>query len=184
MGNNRNNSISDPKPRPDPWAWHYKNPSDRRLHSYALDAGRQTCQCQRLKAGLVFWKWYDGGIERLVAKEFRFFVWGSSWVPQCYGMVKRISLRIMRINIPLLNSRTWRRMYLRKLLDDHRPMSIIIWTGVSSMNMVMAAAHLFERVPMSSGLKPNLSSPMLVALLQKEERRSSWVNLRSFPSIM
>ena len=68
---NRHNSISDPKPRPEQWARHYKNPSDRRLRSCDLDMRRRTFQCQRLKAGLVFCLWDDGFIEGLVAKEFR-----------------------------------------------------------------------------------------------------------------
>ena len=88
-------------------------------------------------------------------------------------MVKRISLRIMRIDIPLLNSRTWRQIYLRKASYYHRPMRIIMYTSVLSMNMAMAPAHLFKWVPMSSGLKPNFSLLMLAALLRKEERRSS-----------
>ena len=55
-----------------------------------------------------------------------FCVQGSSWVAQFYEMVKRISLRIMQIDISLLNSSTWRHIYLRNALDDHRFMSIIM----------------------------------------------------------
>ena len=111
----------------------------------------------------MFWRFDDGAIERLVAKEFRFCVRGSSCGACCSGIVKRMSFLIIRSDIPLLNSSTCRRIYFRKASDDHRPMSIIIYTDVSSMNMAMAAADRLECVPISSGLKPNLSFPILAA---------------------
>ena len=58
----------------------------------------------------------------------------------------------MRDDIPLLNSRTWRLMYLIKVSDDQRPISIVMKTGVSSINMDMAAAERIDLVPISSGL--------------------------------
>ena len=91
-----------------------------------LDAGRRTCYWQILKDVILFWRWDDGAIERLVAKDFQFFVHRSSWVARCSGTVKIILLRIMLIKTPLLKSSTWRRIYLRNASDDYRPMRIIM----------------------------------------------------------
>ena len=121
-------------------------------------------------------------MERLVAKELAFCVRGSSVRARCSGIMKRKSFLIMRWDIPLLNSRTCRRMYFKKASDDHRPMSIIMKTGVSSMNIAMAAAERVECVPMSSAAKPSLSFPMLLAHDQKDFRRLFWVNSISLPS--
>ena len=87
----------------------------------------------------------------------------------------------MQDDIPLINSRTWRLMYLRKASDDQRPISIIMKTGVSSINMDMAAAEWIDFVPISSRTKPSLSLPMLLAVLWREARISSWENSTSFP---
>ena len=133
-------------------------------------------QCQRLKAGRMLWRFDEGAIERLVAKEFLFCVRGSSCGALCSGIVKRMSFRIIRSDMPLLNSRTCRRMYFKKASEDHRPMSIIMYTGVSSMNITIAAADLLEWVPMSSGSNPSLSFPILPAFSRKFSRRSSCVN--------
>ena len=92
------------------------------------------------------------------------------------------SFLIILFDMPLLNSSTCLRMYLRKASDDHRPMSIIMKTGVSSMNIAMAAAERVECVPMSSAAKPSLSFPMLLAHDRKDFRRSFWVNSISLPS--
>ena len=56
----------------------------------------------------------------------RSFGFVFEWVARCPGMVKIISLRIVQIDIPLLNLITWRWMYLRKALDYHCPMRIIM----------------------------------------------------------
>ena len=121
-------------------------------------------------------------MERLVAKELAFCVRGSSVRARCSGIVKRKSFLIMRWDIPLLNSRTCRRMYFKKASDDHRPMSIIMKTGVSSINIAMAAAERVECVPISLGENPSLSFPMLAAQARKESRRSFCVNSRRLPS--
>ena len=63
---------------------------------------------------------------RLVANEFGFWVRGSAVEQRCSGMEKRMSLQIMRDDIPLLNSSTCLRMYFKKASDDHLPMSIIM----------------------------------------------------------
>ena len=83
-------------------------------------------QCQRLKAGLEDCRWEVGAILRLVAKELWFCVRGSADDDRCSGMEKRMSLRIMRSDMPLLNSSTCLRMYFKKASDDHLPMSIIM----------------------------------------------------------
>ena len=129
----------------------------------------------------MFWRFDEGAIERFVAKEFRFCVRGSACGARCSGMVNRMSFRIIRSDMPLLNSSTCLRMYFKNASEDHRPMIIIMYTGVSSMNMAMAAADLFECVPMSAGSNPSLSFPMHAAFSRKFERRSSWVNSNSLP---
>ena len=96
-------------------------------------------------------------------------------------MVKNVSHLIILLEIPLLNSKTCRRIYFKNASEDQRPTSIIIKTGVSSRNMAMAAADLLEWVPMSSGLKPKVSLPMTLALVRNSWRMSSLLNSRSFP---
>ena len=132
----------------------------------------------------MVWRLDEGAIERFVAKEFRFCVLGSSWGACWSGIVKSMSFLIMRSDMPLLNSRTCRRIYFRNASEDHRPMSMIIYTGVSSMNIAIAAADLFEWVPISSGSNPSLSFPMLPAFARKFARRSSCVNSWRCPADM
>ena len=83
-------------------------------------------QCHRLNAGRVVWRLDDGAKDKFMANDCGFCVRGSACDDRCLGIEKRMSLRIMRNDIPLLNSSTWRRMYLRKASDDHRPMSMIM----------------------------------------------------------
>jgi len=111
-----------------------------------------------------------------VAKELLFCVRGSTDGARCSGIVKRISLRIIREEILLLSSRIWQQRYFKNASEDHRPMSMIMYTGVSTMNMTMAAAAAdrLECVLMSSGLKPSFYAV----------RRSDWVNYNNFPSII
>ena len=99
----------------------------------------------------MFWRLDEGAMERLVAKELAFCVRGSSGEARCSGIVKRNSFLIILKDMPLLNSRTCLRMYFRKASDDHRPMSMIMKTGVSSMNIAIAATERLECVPMSDG---------------------------------
>ena len=132
----------------------------------------------------MVWRLDDGAMERFVANELEFWERGSSGSVRCSGMVKRKSFFIILDDIPLLNSRTCLRMYFRNASDDHRPMSIIMKTGVSSMNIAMAAAERVECVPMSSAAKPSLSFPMLLAHDRKDFRRSFWVNSISLPLCM
>ena len=78
-------------------------------------------------------------------------------------MEYRYSFFTILLDIPLLNSSTCRRIYLRKASEDHRPISIIMKTGVSSMNIAIAAADLIDFVPISSEEYPNVDFPMLSA---------------------
>ena len=116
----------------------------------------------------MVWRLDEGAIERFVAKEFRFCVLGSSWGACWSGIVKSMSFLIMRSDMPLLNSRTCRRIYFRNASEDHRPMSMIIYTGVLSMNTAIAAAERVECVLISSGENPSLSCPMLAAQVRND----------------
>ena len=84
-------------------------------------------------------------------------------------------------DIPLLNSRTCRLMYLRNASDFQRPTSIIMYSGVSSMNIAIAAADLLDWIPMSSDPYPKTSFPMAVALARNASRMSYWLNSSNLP---
>ena len=99
-----------------------------------------------------------------------------------FGDFEKEVIFIIRWDIPLLNLRTYLRMYLRKAPDDHRPVIIIMKTGISSMNIAIAAAEQVECVPISLGENTILSFPMLAAQARKDFRRSFCVNSRSLPS--
>ena len=79
-------------------------------------------------------------------------------------------------DIPLLKSRTCRRIYFIKASDDQRSISMIIYTGVSPMNMAIAAAERLECVPISSGSTPILSFPILCVFVLNASRMSSCMN--------
>ena len=83
-------------------------------------------------------------MERLVPKELVFCVRGSTIVVRCLGIVKRMLLQIIREKMSLLNSNTWRQVYFRNASEDYCFISMIMYTGVSSINMAMAAAEQTE----------------------------------------
>ena len=67
-----------------------------------------------------------GPLKFFLRRNFGFAYGGLLGLPDVSGMVKRISLRIIQIDIHLLNSSTWRQIYLRNALDDHRSICIIM----------------------------------------------------------
>ena len=72
-------------------------------------------------------------------------------------------------------------MYLRSASEDQRPITMIMNTGVSSMNIAIAAAEQIDYIPISPRSTPNLSFPMLSAVLRSVSRTSSCENSMRFP---
>ena len=51
-------------------------------------------------------------------------------------------------------------MYLKNASLDHLPINMIVYTGISSRYMAIAAPEWSECVPISSGWKPNRAAPI------------------------
>ena len=79
-------------------------------------------------------------------------------------MVKKESCWSMRRETLWVNFSTSFRMYLRKVSEDQRPMSMMVKVGTTSRYIAMASPERMEWVPMSSGWKPRRSSPNFLAV--------------------
>ena len=79
------------------------------------------------------------------------------------GVVKKFSLRSIQEETLCENCSTCLRIYRRNASEDQRPIIMIENVGTLSRYIAIAAPDLIECVPMSSGLKPSLISPRLLA---------------------
>ena len=111
---------------------------------------------------LVWW------LERLLR------VRGSLWgVRGAYwGMWEKSNFFIILDETFWLNCSTCLRMYSKKASEDQRPISMIVYTGISSRYIAMAAPDLMEWVPISDILKPSDDSPIECAAARRECRAS------------
>ena len=73
-------------------------------------------------------------------------------------------------------------MYLRKALEDQRPMSMMVKVGTLSRYIAMADSERIEWVPMSLGWKPRRSSLIFSAAGKSFLRTVEELIVFSFPS--
>ena len=80
-----------------------------------------------------------------------------------------------------VNCSTCFQMYLRKALEDQRPMSMMVKVGTLSRYIAMAAPEQMEWVPMSLGWKPRRSFPTFLAAERSFLRTVEELIVFSFP---
>ncbi len=112
-----------------------------------------------------------GPILCLVWKLSRWFrVRGSVWEMRGlkFGMWVKSKFRIILEDTFWLNCSTWFWMYRRKASELHLPMSIMVYTGILSRYIAIAAPDRIECVPMSDILNPSVVSPIACAPAQRD----------------